>query len=265
MDRRALRLLAACVILVSGETSCASSDTASGVSMLATRATVNRRTTTTEDEDGSTAGSEHQAELIGQAEPSCPPGGGGVRLTRTRASPLLQRVLRAAGDRPRILVLSCGDRKQGALTGRLTERWAKGTGNEVEFANFAKYDKKPYSNVDPKTFIKNFLSRSRRTGSVIMYSGHGRRREGGWLCQPKPKARMVLITPVWMKDVAEEVGGAAPVIVTGSCYGGHWLTYFNGLSGAPPNYKNSPAFYSWMFKGGRFPREENKYPMCKAL
>jgi len=200
-------------------------------------------------------------------EPKCPEGGDGVQLTETEPRLLLQRVLNAAGGHPHILVLSCGTREQGARTGRLTEHWARETGNDVEFANYAPFDSKPYASDNAKTVIKNFLSKSVGKGSVIMYSGHGRRADGGWSCQSTRHGPSVLITPSWVQDTVAAAGWetSSPIVVTGSCYGGQWLEYFDGVSGARPDQLNSPAFYNWMFKGGSFPQEAGKYPMCKGI
>jgi len=196
-------------------------------------------------------------------EPNCP--SEAVQLQETGRDQILKRVVQAAGGNPRILVLACGTQKRSARTGRLTEAWVNSTGFEMEYGNYAKFDKAPFTTEGAHVLIKNFFSRSAGRGTVIMYSGQGRKGDGAWGCHAARDGGGVTLTPSWVKGMAESVGARLPVIVTDSCFGGAWLGIFDGVSSSRPDQPTSIAFSEWLTQDRSFPLEPGRYPMCRGL
>eukprot|EP00286_Rhodomonas_abbreviata_P028794 CAMPEP_0181308148 /NCGR_PEP_ID=MMETSP1101-20121128/11295_1 /TAXON_ID=46948 /ORGANISM="Rhodomonas abbreviata, Strain Caron Lab Isolate" /LENGTH=68 /DNA_ID=CAMNT_0023414485 /DNA_START=309 /DNA_END=512 /DNA_ORIENTATION=+ len=64
------------------------------------------------------------------------------------------------------------------------------------------------------------------------------------------------------------VNGGDITVVTGACYGGAWLDYFDGVTAtnadlpAPGNGAGG-EFWPWLFKEGPFPSERS--PMQRGL
>merc|ERR1719203_860606 len=98
--------------------------------------------------------------------------------------------------------------------------------------------------------MRDFFDRGKHAEgkSIIFHTGHGDR-FGRWVPWRVGPA-----------DVKAMAGSNLPVIITGCCYGGHWLSHFDGLSGCRPEHKNAGSrdgeygpLWRWLFDGAYFP------------
>ena len=180
----------------------------------------------------------------------------------------LQAIVEKTQGDPKILILSMGDREGGSKRPRMVERWAKCRNFEYEFYGSNPWDNGPKTgDLQEKDAIQQFFNKHKQTPwkVVIFQQGHASSKDGSWKGQGQGQGR---ITPA---EVYEMAGRKSEItIVTGCCYGGHWLEYFEGLSAAPPHLKNrgQGRFWFWLFKeldDGEWPiRDPNHRGLGKA-
>lgn len=187
----------------------------------------------------------------------------------TLGQDILDAVVRKCGQDAHVLILSCGNRPGGARGARRVEQWVQSKGYEYELAVYNPFDvearavsssfeQRPLQLAVQEFFLRTGEPRKER---IIFHIGHGDRwgRWRPWLLGPE--------------DVKRMAGSNQPTIITGCCFGGHWLAHFDGLTGCRPEHKNRGGtagaygpLWQWLFDGAPFPPQAPGHsPMMRGL
>jgi len=170
--------------------------------------------------------------------------------------PHMGKILEKAEWKPKLLILALGN-MEGFRKMQKVREWAETNGYEYEYCSCNPNDNlRNKQGREIKAAIQAFLDQNKHQlhRIVIFHQGHGRPQDGAW-CTRNADA----ITPQEVKAMVCEgnnVGESRNItIVTGGCYGGHWLQHFQGISAVGP-HKSCPVqqkFWEWLWGTGEHP------------
>ena len=177
---------------------------------------------------------------------------------------ILNAVLGKTGNDPKVLIVSSGTRWGGADAMCRVEQWCKRKHFEYSYyctnPNDADHKKCDPEREPPARAIKAFLQKhSKELHKVVIFQqGHGGRTGSWW---PNKDWQF---SPQQLLGITRELNPAVTcesnvTVLTGCCFGGHWLLLFHGASAVAPSDKapgdgHGGQFWSWLFENGRFPK-----------